>query len=83
MAEKKNQVAKAAATDMANSDRYRLKKVYAENAVPALKKAFAYENVNQIPRLEKIVLKKGCGDVKSKSLQRQRKALQTSNSEKV
>lgn len=70
MAEKKNQVAKAAATDMANSDRYRLKKVYAENAVPALQKAFAYENVNQIPRLEKIVLNMGFGDVKddSKSL---------------
>ncbi|MGN0795451.1 MAG: 50S ribosomal protein L5 [Christensenellales bacterium] len=70
MAEKKNQVAKATATDKASADRYRLKKVYTENAVPALKKAFAYENVNQIPRLEKIVLNMGFGDVKddSKSL---------------
>ena len=69
MAEKKNQVAKAPATDKA-SDRYRLKKLYDESIAPALQKTFAYKNVNQIPRLEKIVLNMGLGDVKddSKSL---------------
>ena len=70
MAEKKNQVAKAPATDKA-SDRYRLKKLYDESIAPALQKTFAYKNVNQIPRLEKIVLNMGLGDCKdnSKSLQ--------------
>lgn len=34
----------------------RIKDVYRNNAVPALQKEFAYKNVMQVPRLEKIVL---------------------------
>lgn len=69
MAEKKNQVAKTVATDTksANPDRYRLKKHYKETVVPALIKQFAYKNVNQVPKLEKIVLNMGLGDVKDNS----------------
>lgn len=81
MAEKKNQVAKAPATDtakaaktaksanvsIANLDRVRLKKHYIENVMPALYKHFGYKNVNQIPRIEKIVLNMGLGDVKDNS----------------
>lgn len=74
MAEKKNQVAKATATDKANAgnaERYRMRKQYAEEVVPALIKRFGYKNINEVPRLEKIVLNMGLGDCKdnSKSLQ--------------
>lgn len=81
MAEKKNQVAKAPATDkakkaketktakvsIANLDRVRMKKHYIENVMPALQKHFGYKNVNEIPRLEKVVLNMGLGDVKENS----------------
>lgn len=67
MAEKKNQVAKAPATDAAKLDRVRLKKHFNENVVPALYKHFGYKNVNQVPHLEKIVLNMGLGDVKDNS----------------
>ena len=42
MAEKKNQVAKAAATDKnaGNAERYRMRKQYTEEVVPALIKRF-------------------------------------------
>ena len=60
MAEKK--VATAAA-----SDRYRIKKLYDEVAVPELIKKFGYTNVNQVPKLEKVVLNMGLGDVKDNS----------------
>ena len=72
MAEKKNtQVAKAPATDINNAERYRLKAMYKNEVVPALVKRFGYENVNQVPKIDKIVLNMGLGDVKdnSKSLQ--------------
>ena len=74
MAEKKNQVAKATATDKTNAgnaERYRMRKQYAEEVVPALIKRFGYKNINEVPRLEKIVLNMGLGDCKdnSKSLQ--------------
>lgn len=71
MAEKKkDQVAKAPATDNKN-DRYRLRAYYKETVVPALVKHFDYKNVNEVPKLEKIVLNMGLGDCKdnSKSLQ--------------
>jgi large subunit ribosomal protein L5 len=45
-------------------ERYRIKKLYAEKAVPALMKKFGYKNVNQVPKLEKIVLNMGLGDCK-------------------
>jgi len=70
VADKKNQVAKAPATDN-SAERYRLRTMYREEVVPALVKRFGYKNINEVPRLEKIVLNMGLGDCKdnSKSLQ--------------
>lgn len=66
MAEKKTQVAKASATEM-----NRVKELYLKTAVPALIKKFNYKNVNQVPKLVKITINSGLGDVKdnSKSVQ--------------
>ena len=99
MAEKKNQVAKATATDQnaGNAERYRMRKQYTEEVVPALIKRFGYKNINEVPRLEKVVLNMGLGDCKdnAKSLQlaveelksrlsrRRRNPLQTSRLEKA
>lgn len=74
MADKKNQVVKETTTDQnnaGNAERYRMRKQYAEEVVPALIKHFGYKNVNQVPKIEKIVLNMGLGDCKdnSKSLQ--------------
>lgn len=66
MAEKKNQVAKATATD-SNAKRYRLKAQYTQEVVPALVKRFGYKNINEVPRLEKVVLNMGLGDCKDNS----------------
>ena len=70
MADKKNQVANAPATDN-GAERYRMRTMYREEVVPALVKRFGYKNINEVPRLEKIVLNMGLGDCKdnSKSLQ--------------
>lgn len=78
MADKKNQVAKATATDknqiaaklpaIDNSpERNRMKAQYKAEVVPALIKRFDYKNVNEVPRLEKIVLNMGLGDCKDNS----------------
>lgn len=66
MAEKKTQVAKEAATEM-----NRVKELYIKTVVPALIKKFNYKNVNQVPKLVKITINSGLGDVKdnSKSVQ--------------
>jgi len=40
----------------------KLKDVYAEDAKKALKEQFGYENDNQIPKLEKIVVNMGVGE---------------------
>ena len=66
MAEKKTQVAKASATET-----NRVKELYLKTAVPALIKKFNYKNVNQVPKLVKITINSGLGDVKdnSKSIQ--------------
>ena len=45
----------------------RLAKQYKEEVVPALQKEFGYKNVNEVPKLEKIVLNMGLGDVKDNS----------------
>lgn len=74
MAEK---VKKTAAADAGaekttkNPDRYRLKKRYVAEIVPQLMKECGYKNVNQVPKLEKIVLNMRLGDIKdnSKSIQ--------------
>ena len=63
MAEKKN-----AATAAADTKRvYRLKTLYAEKVVPALMSKFNYTNINEAPKLEKIVLNMGLGDEKDNS----------------
>lgn len=66
MAEKKTQVAKESATEM-----NRVKELYLKTVVPALIKKFNYKNVNQVPKLVKITINSGLGDVKdnSKSVQ--------------
>ncbi len=69
MAEKKTQVAKETATDSKYVSRVRTK--YVEEVVPYLMKHFNYKNVNQVPKLVKITLNGGLGDVKdnAKSVQ--------------
>lgn len=42
----------------------RLKDKYASEVVPALVKKFGYKNINEVPKLEKVVLNIGMGDVK-------------------
>jgi large subunit ribosomal protein L5 len=49
---------------MANT---RLQDFYKKDVVPALIKTFGYKNINEVPRLEKIVLNMGLGDVKDNS----------------
>ena len=45
----------------------RLKTKYQPEVVPALLKEFGYKNVNQVPKLDRIVLNMGLGDVKGNS----------------
>ena len=68
MAEKKTQVANEAATEKTPN---RIKAHYEANVVPALIKKFNYKNVNQVPKLVKITINSGLGDIKdnSKSVQ--------------
>ncbi len=68
MAEKKTQVAKETATEKTPN---RIKELYEKSVVPALVKKFGYKNVNQVPKLVKITINSGLGDVKdnSKSVQ--------------
>jgi large subunit ribosomal protein L5 len=39
----------------------RLKEKYRKEIIPALQKAFNYKNVNQVPKLEKIIISMGVG----------------------
>ena len=45
----------------------RLKELYVKQVVPALVKEYGYKNINEVPKLEKIVLNMGLGDVKDNS----------------
>ena len=63
MADKK----KTAATAEDTKRVYRLKSLYAEQVVPALMSKFNYSNINEVPKLEKIVLNMGLGDEKDNS----------------
>jgi large subunit ribosomal protein L5 len=45
----------------------RLKEAYKSQVAPALMKHFKYKNVNQVPRLEKVVINAGLGDIKDNS----------------
>ena len=49
----------------------RIKTLYKETVIPALVKKFGYKNVNEVPKLVKITINSGLGDVKdnSKSIQ--------------
>ena len=49
----------------------RIKALYTETVIPAMVKKFNYKNVNQVPKLVKITINSGLGDVKdnSKSIQ--------------
>ena len=51
------------------AERYesRLKKFYKEQVIPALMEKYGYKNVNECPRIEKVVLNMGLGDVKDNS----------------
>lgn len=64
--EAKNQVAKGTATvaKAGENREYRLKTLYNQTVAPELMKKFGYKNIHQIPRLEKIILNMGLGDVK-------------------
>ena len=55
----------------------RIKESYDKNVVPALMKKFNYKNVNQVPKLVKITINGGLGDVKdnAKSVQQVEKEL--------
>ncbi len=68
MAEKKTQVAKEVATEKTAN---RIKDLYTSTVVPALMKKFEYKNINQVPKLVKITINSGLGDVKdnAKSVQ--------------
>ena len=68
MATKKAQVANAAATEKTPN---RVKELYVNTVIPALVKKFNYKNVNQVPKLVKITINSGLGDVKdnAKSIQ--------------
>lgn len=68
MAVKKAQVANETATEKTPN---RIKEFYDKTVVPALVKKFNYKNVNQVPKLVKITINSGLGDVKdnSKSIQ--------------
>ncbi len=49
----------------------RIKALYTETVIPAMIKKFNYENVNQVPKLVKITINSGLGDIKdnAKSVQ--------------
>ncbi|MBE7082352.1 MAG: 50S ribosomal protein L5 [Clostridiales bacterium] len=48
-------------------EKARLSVMYKESVVPALVQQFGYKNVNEVPKLEKIVLNMGLGEVKDNS----------------
>ena len=56
----------------------RIKELYDQTVIPAMIKKFNYENVNQVPKLVKITINSGLGDVKdnSKSIQIAQKELE-------
>ena len=48
-------------------EKARLSVIYKETVVPALIKQFGYKNINEVPKLEKIVMNMGLGEVKDNS----------------
>ena len=49
---------------MANEYNNRLQEKYVSEVIPALVKEFGYKNINEVPKIEKVVLNMGLGDVK-------------------
>lgn len=62
----------------------RIKALYDEKVVPALMKRFNYENVNQVPKLVKITINSGLGDIKdnAKSVQQAQEELKQISGQK-
>ena len=62
----------------------RIKALYDQTVVPAMIKKFNYKNVNQVPKLVKITINSGLGDVKdnSKSVQLAQKELEQISGQK-
>ncbi len=83
MADKKDQVAKAPATDKKAKNRVQVR--YETEVVPAMVKAFGYKNINQVPKLVKITINTGMGDIKEnpKAVQTAIKELETISGQKV
>lgn len=56
----------------------RLREAYEKEVVPALRKKFGYKNVNEVPKLVKIIINTGLGDIKdnAKSVQIAQKELE-------
>ena len=50
-----------------SGERFRLRTKYQQEVAPQMQKKFAYGNVNEIPKIDKIVLNMGLGDVKDNS----------------
>jgi large subunit ribosomal protein L5 len=49
---------------MAETAMPRLRQTYKDDIVPELMKKFGYKNVSQVPRMDKIVINMGLGDIK-------------------
>lgn len=83
-ATKKAQVAKESATENQPAELNRVKARYVNEVVPYLVKKFNYENVNQVPKLVKITINTGLGDVKdnAKSIQLAIEELKTISGQK-
>ncbi|MBO7345601.1 MAG: 50S ribosomal protein L5 [Clostridia bacterium] len=62
----------------------RVKALYNQTVIPAMVKKFNYKNVNQVPKLVKITINSGLGDVKdnSKSIQLAQKELELISGQK-
>ncbi len=75
MAEKKTQVVNETATEKTPN---RVKALYDQTVVGAMMKKFNYKNVNQVPKLVKITINAGLGDIKdnAKSIQLAQKELE-------
>ena len=52
---------------MANTQSPRLREYYKKQVAPALQKEFAYKNVMELPKLDKIVVSMGLGEIKDNS----------------
>lgn len=55
-------MSEAITSEAATKEIPRLRRHYAETVAPKLRKEFGYKNVNQIPRVEKIVVNVGLGE---------------------